>query len=103
MNISVNSYFLWWTAGDGTAGHYELKGTTNILYITDKGTSRVIADSLETNNAYIINNSIDNVYVNVSDTLNVSVRNAGKVYCTGNPVIFTDTMKNPNGLILQNN
>jgi len=102
MNITVNSYSLFWTTADETAGHYEIKGIAENLNLTGKGTSLIRADSLQVKNAVVNNYSIGNMYVNVSDTLNISITNTGQVYCTGNPVVYPNHMSNPNGLIFLN-
>jgi hypothetical protein len=63
------------------------KGEVGYLNVWNRGASKFFADSLNVNEAYITNNSIADLYVNVSNKLSVVLDRPGNIYYTGNPSI----------------
>ncbi len=66
-----------------------VEGTSEISYIYQAGFGPINAINLVTNFTYLENRSSNDCYVNVRNTLGVTINNTGNVYYTGNPFLET--------------
>jgi hypothetical protein len=66
-------------------GYIKLKGKTTRAYLEGWGTCRLRADSLIITNCYVQHRGMNDVYVNVTDQLVVSLEFTGNVCYTGHP------------------
>lgn len=66
-----------------------VEGTSEISYIYQASFGPINAINLVTNFTYLENRSSNDCYVNVINTLGVTINNTGNVYYTGNPSLET--------------
>lgn len=76
-------------------GHFTVKGKAVNATFNGWGSSFIYAEGLQTQNCTVNHRSIGDTYVNVSNTLNVTIETSGKVYYYGNPSTITtnDSLK----------
>ena len=83
-----------------TLGYMRFIGNSESCTFFIRYGGAVFADSLFCKNAEVTSESVGDVYVNVSDKLNVSIWGAGNIYYSGNPSV-TITEKRGSGNVLR--
>lgn len=76
-------------------GHYTIKGKAIDATFNDWGSSFMYAEGLQVQNCKVNQRSIGDIYVNVSNVLEVNIATTGKVYYYNNPstIIVDDSQK----------
>ncbi len=94
-NLTVNCQLLYFDVWYGT-GNYVFSGKTKSLYLAMEAVSHADASMLEADYVQARNNSLGDIYVNVTKRLYAKIRNDGNIYYKGNPslVKLTDSIGN---------
>ncbi len=86
LDLNITSDIISIGTWHGT-GNYKLRGTTDLLSISSYNSAWINADSLLAHKANIMNNSVCDIKVNVSDYLNAVIKNSGNIFYRGKPRI----------------
>jgi len=87
-NLKLNCNIFDMANSANTLGHYYFKGIVNYLILYNRYGSTIFADSVNANNALIINESAGDVYVNVKKQLDVYIQGTGNIFCKNKPEIL---------------
>lgn len=85
LDMNVNVDFCQIAMSSDNFGHFKVKGQSRNSHIWGWGSSFVYADSLISENCSVLHRGIGNVYVNVTNQLDVALEFSGNVYYTSEP------------------
>ena len=100
--MTVDCEYLTVVNSDNTLGYMRFYGKSDYCTICNRYGAVVFADSLSCINADVTNESVGDVYVNPSQSLNAFIRSSGNIYYYGNPVV-TISEKRGNGNVIKRN
>ena len=84
LNVDVENLSLF-AGNTDNMGRYIVQGKANYAYFWMRNGCFLDAQNLELGSARVINNSYNNVYINIDSKLRVSLNSSGNVYYRGNP------------------
>jgi hypothetical protein len=84
-NLTIHTNFFLIDMSADNFGKHKIKGQSLSAYIKGKGSAFINADSLQIQNCQVVQQSIGDISVNVSNNLTISLEESGNVYYSGSP------------------
>jgi hypothetical protein len=87
VRLAVDCNFLYAVVSANTLGYFHLTGKANDCVFFNRYGCSMFADSLTSENAEIVNESIGDVHVNASENIKAFIWGPGNIYYYGTPII----------------
>ncbi len=87
--LKINCDFFSFHNSQNTLGHFYFSGNSRVLHIFNRYGCSVFADHFIAETAYVTNQSIGDVFINVSSELEAYIWGTGNIYYDGNPHVET--------------
>lgn len=85
LNLNINLEYFHIEMSTDNFGQYSIKGKTQRVFILGRGSCFIKADNLISENCSVLHRGIGDIYVNVSNQLDVALESSGNVYYMGEP------------------